>query len=421
MSMAGSTTMNPTEALSGGNLAAQLRRAERRRKLRALTLTLPLLAFLVVFFLVPLASLLIRAVENPEVADALPRTGQALAQWDRKSAPPAAAYSALLDDFTAFEETAEAGALARRLNSEVAGARSLVMRTYRALPLGDNLGPEQARDKLLELDERWAELPYWQTIAKNSSRWTPDYLLASIDLKRNAQGDIVKVGPNAAAFSDILVRTFKISAIVTLVALLMGYPLAYWLSTLGERKANILLILVLLPFWTSVLVRIAAWIVLLQNNGLVNRFLMWIGVTDAPIPLLFNRLGVTIAMVHILLPFMILPLYSVMKSVPSNYLRAAISLGSAPLAAFFRVYLPQTYPGVAAGGLLVFITCIGYYVTPALLGGPADQMLSYYVAQYTNVEVNWGMACALGSVLLTCTLILYALYRKLGKAELSLG
>jgi putative spermidine/putrescine transport system permease protein len=177
----------------------------------------------------------------------------------------------------------------------------------------------------------------------------------------------------------------------------------------------VLLILVLLPFWTSVLVRIAAWIVLLQNNGLVNRFLMWLGATDAPIPLLFNRVGVIIAMVHILLPFMILPLYSVMKSVPPNYLRAAISLGSAPLAAFVRVYLPQTYPGVAAGGLLVFITCIGYYVTPALLGGAADQMLSYYVAQYTNVEVNWGMACALGGVLLTATLVLYALYRKVPK------
>jgi putative spermidine/putrescine transport system permease protein len=421
MSMASGTTMNSSQTISDGSLAAQLGRAERRKKLRALTLTLPLLAFLVVFFLVPLASLLIRAVENPEVADALPRTGQALAGWDRKSEPPAAAYAALLDDFTAFEETAEAGALARRLNSEVAGARSLVMGTYRALPLGENLSPEQAREKLLEHDERWAELPYWQTIAKNSSRWTPDYLLASIDLKRDAQGNVVKVGPNAAAFSDILVRTFKISAIVTLSALLLGYPLAYWLSTLGDRKANILLILVLLPFWTSVLVRIAAWIVLLQNNGLINRFLMWLGITDAPIPLLFNRLGVTIAMVHILLPFMILPLYSVMKSVPTNYLRAAISLGSSPLGAFFRVYLPQTYPGVAAGGLLVFITCIGYYVTPALLGGPADQMLSYYVAQYTNVEVNWGMACALGSVLLTCTLVLYALYRKLGKAELSLG
>ena len=354
MSVASGSPMTHPAVLSGTRLATQLGRAERRKKLRALALTLPLLVFLVVFFLVPLASLLIRAVENPEVADALPRTGQ-------------------------------------------------------------------ARAKLLEQDERWGELPYWQTIAKNSSRWTPDYLLASVDLKRTAEGEIVSVGPDAAAFSDILVRTFAISAIVTLAALLLGYPLAYWLATLSERKANILLILVLLPFWTSVLVRIAAWIVLLQNNGLVNRFLMWVGVTDAPIPLLFNRLGVIIAMVHILLPFMILPLYSVMKSVPPNYLRAAISLGSPPLAAFFRVYLPQTYPGVAAGGLLVFITCIGYYVTPALLGGPGDQMLSYYVAQYTNVVVNWGMACALGSVLLVCTLVLYALYRKLGKAELSLG
>ena len=182
-----------------------------------------------------------------------------------------------------------------------------------------------------------------------------------------------------------------------------------------------MMILVLVPFWTSVLVRIAAWIVLLQNNGLINRLLMFIGATDTPVPLLFNRLGVIIAMVHILLPFLILPLYSVMKSVPPNYLRAAVSLGSTPLSAFFKVYVPQTYPGVAAGGLLVFITAIGYYVTPALLGGPSDQMLSYYVAQYTNVQVNWGMASALGSVLLVTTLGLYGLYRKFGKAELSLG
>ncbi|MBW8317075.1 MAG: ABC transporter permease, partial [Hydrogenophaga sp.] len=315
-----------------------------------------------------------------------------------------AAYAAILAERGGLEETAQAGVLARRLNSEVAGARSLVMGTYRALPLGDNLSADEARSKLIEHDARWEELPYWQTIAKNSSRWTPDYLLAALDFKRNAQGDIERVGAEEAAFSDILGRTFQMSAVVTFFCLLLGYPLAYWLSTLSERKANVLLILVLL-----------------QNNGLVNRFLIWIGATDAPIPLLFNRLGVIIAMVHILLPFAILPLYSVMKSVPPNYLRAAISLGSTPLAGFFRVYLPQTYPGVAAGGLLVFITCIGYYVTPALLGGPADQMLSYYVAQYTNVEVNWGMACALGGVLLTATMVLYALYRKVSKAELSLG
>ena len=409
--------------MAGGtlDLAAQLGRAERRRKTRAFVLTLPLLVFLLAFFLVPLASLLVRAVENPEVADALPLTGQALADWDRDSPPPAAAYAALLADLSAVSETSQVGVLARRLNSEVAGGRSLVMGTYRALPLGENLSPDEAKAKLIEHDARWEELPYWQAIAKNSSRWTPDYLLTAVDLKRTPQGDIVRVGEGEAAFSDILGRTFQMSAVVTFFCLLLAYPLAYWLSTLSERKANVLLILVLLPFWTSVLVRIAAWIVLLQNNGLVNRFFMWLGVTDTPIPLLFNRVGVIIAMVHILLPFAILPLYSVMKSVPPNYLRAAISLGSAPFAAFVRVYLPQTYPGVAAGGLLVFITSIGYYVTPALLGGPSDQMLSYYVAQYTNVEVNWGMACALGSVLLTTTLILYAVYRKVSKSELSLG
>ena len=413
--------------MAGGtlDLATQLRRAERRRKQRAVALTLPLLAFLVVFFLVPLASLLVRAVENPEVADALPRTGQALAGWDRHSPPDAAAFAAVIADLSAIEDTAQAGVLARRLNSEVPGGRSLVMGTYRAVQSEDSgfkdLPAEQARAKLIEQDARWEELPYWQAIAQNSSRWTPDYLLAAVDLKRTPQGDIVRVADDEAAFSDILGRTFQMSAVVTFFCLLLAYPLAYWLSTLPERKANILLILVLLPFWTSVLVRIAAWIVLLQNNGLVNRFFMWIGLTDAPIPLLFNRVGVIIAMVHILLPFAILPLYSVMKSVPPNYLRAAISLGSAPFAAFVRVYLPQTYPGVAAGGLLVFITSIGYYVTPALLGGAGDQMLSYYVAQYTNVEVNWGMACALGGVLLTTTLILYSIYRKVSKAELSLG
>lgn len=405
----------------GTELTQQLRRAERRKKGRALALTVPLLLFLLVFFLVPLASLLVRAVENPEVADALPRTGQALRAWDRHSPPPASAYAGLLADLAALPETAQAGSLARRLNSEVAGGRSLIMGTYRALPLGNPGTPDQAREAMLAHDGRWGELPYWQAIAKNSSRWTPDYLLAAVDLRRTPEGAIERVPEGEAAFSDILLRTFQMSAVVTACALLLGYPLAYWLSTLSERHANLMLILVLLPFWTSVLVRIAAWIVLLQNNGLLNRFLMWLGLTDAPLPLLFNRTGVIIAMVHILLPFMILPLYSVMKSVPSNYLPAAISLGSPPLAAFFRVYLPQTYPGVAAGGLLVFITCIGYYVTPALLGGAGDQMLSYYVAQYTNVEVNWGMACALGGVLLTTTLVLYALYRKVAKAELSLG
>jgi putative spermidine/putrescine transport system permease protein len=404
-----------------GNLARQLKRAERRRRAFAISLTLPLLLFLMVTFLVPIGALLVRAVENPEVANTLGHTAQALAHWNRTAAPPDEAYAGLIEDLSAISEQADAGALARRLNSEVSGARSLIMNTYRALPMEKGLTPAQVREHMLAQDPRWAELSYWQAIAKNSSRWTPDYLLTSVDLKRNVQGDIEQVDADSAAFRKILLRTFKISAIVTLFSLLLGYPLAYWLSTLSARKANMLMILVLVPFWTSILVRVAAWIVLLQSNGLVNRSLMGLGLIDDPLPLLFNRLGVIIAMVHILLPFMILPLYSVMKSVPNTYLRAAISLGSSPLAAFFRVYVPQTWPGVGAGGLLVFILSIGYYVTPALLGGADDQMLSYYIAQYTNVNVNWGMACALGAVLLTATLVLYALYRRVVKSELSLG
>jgi putative spermidine/putrescine transport system permease protein len=417
------TLAAPTPAGIGrpGALRGSLARAERRRKLRAFALTLPLLVFLLLTFLVPIAALLKRAVENPEVATALPRTVVALEKWNRLAVPPPEAFAAVAADLGGLPDSADAGALARRLNSEVAGARSLVMNTYRALPLEGAADAAAVKAKLIALDERWTEVKYWQAIAKNGSRWTGDYLLASLDLRRGAQGGIERMPEDQRVFGGILARTFEISAVVTLWCLVLGYPLAYWLSTLPARRANVLMILVLVPFWTSILVRVAAWIVLLQSAGLVNRALMGLGLVEQPLALLFNRTGVIIAMVHILLPFMILPLYSVMKSVPPTYLRAAVSLGSSPLAAFLRVYVPQTYPGIGAGGLLVFILAIGYYVTPALLGGASDQMLSYYVAQYTNVNVNWGMAAALGALLLAATLVLYALYRRLMKTELSLG
>ncbi len=405
-------------------LAKALSRAEGRRKRQALLLTLPLLAFLVAVFIVPIGALLMRAVENPEVARALPRTAQALAGWDRQSEPAPAAFAAVVADLSAMPDSADAGALARRLNSEVPGSRSLVMGAYRASQdaLRDPaLKAEDVRARLLEMDPRWAELPYWQAIAKNASRWTPDYLLAAVDLRREAEGGIERMPEDQRVFGRILLRTFQISVVVMLTCLLLGYPLAYWLSTLPARKANVLMILVLVPFWTSILVRVAAWIVLLQREGLINKALLGLHVVAEPLALLFNRTGVIIAMTHILLPFMILPLYSVMKSVPPTYVRAAVSLGSTPLAAFVRVYVPQTYAGIGAGALLVFILSIGYYVTPALLGGADDQMLSYYIAQYTNVDVNWGMAAALGALLLGSTLALYGVYRRFARAELSLG
>lgn len=405
--------------MAGGEVdAARALASERRsRVLRALGLTAPLLAFLAFTFLVPIAALLLRAVENPEVARALPATVAILETWKDSAAPPDSVYRAFADDLLAMTEAADAGGLARRLNSELPGARSLVMGAFRQRDSFATLDEPAAKAAFLALDERWQQPDLWRVIARNGSRWTPDYLLASVDRRRDASGAVVAVPDEQAVFVRILLRTLGIGATVTLLCLGLAYPLAWWLSTLPARKANGLLILVLVPFWTSVLVRVAAWIVLLQSEGLVNRALAGLGWIDRPLELLFNRTGVIIAMVHILLPFMILPLYSVMKGIPRDYQRAAVSLGSHPLGAFLRVFVPQTLPGVTAGVLLVFILSIGYYVTPALLGGPADQMLSSSVAQYANVELNWGMACALGAVLLTATLALYGVYRRFATGE----
>lgn len=394
--------------------------AQRRRTRRALLLVAPLALFLLVTFVIPIASLLTRAVDNPEVIQTLPRTLQALKQWDGHTEPPEAAFQALAQDLAQAKNSPGAGELARRLNYEISGYRSLIFKTLRRMPIQAS-EDHPASQQLIALDKRWAEPAYWAVIANNDKTWTPYYLLASLDLKLDADGHVAAVPPGTSAFQEIFSRTFVISLVVTLITLLLGYPLAYWITRLSKRRANLILICILIPFWTSVLVRIAAWVVLLQREGLINKALTSLGLISEPLPLLFNRLGVYIAMVHILLPFMVLPLYSVMQSVPASYQRAAVSLGSHPFAAFWRIYVPQTYPGIVAGSLLVFIIAIGYYITPALLGGAGDQMVSYYVAYFTNQTINWGMASALGLLLLVGTLLLYALYRRISGRELALS
>jgi putative spermidine/putrescine transport system permease protein len=410
---------------STNKLKRELKAAEAKKRAMALLLIAPLALFLLMIFVVPIGALLTRAVQNPEIATALPHTITALRDWDRKSVPTDAAYAALATDLTAVADGEAMGALARRLNTEIPGYRSLVAKTARAMPLNDDAGhalpPAQVKAKILEVDERWGDAKYWQAIAKNGSTISPFYLLASLDHKQDAFGHIIPTDPEQQIYLAVFSRTFVIGFAVTVFALLLGYPLAYWISTLNERRANLVMILVLIPFWTSILVRVAAWIVILQSEGLVNKALIGSGLIHDPLALLFNRVGVYISMTHILLPFMILPLYSVMKSIPPTYQRAAISLGSHPFAAFWRVYVPQTYPGIGAGALLVFILAIGYYITPALLGGPNDQMVSYYVAYFTNVTINWGMACALGGLLLAATLVLYVIYGRFTRSNVSLG
>jgi len=220
------------------------------------------------------------------------------------------------------------------------------------------------------------------------------------------------------------IRTLKVSFIVTLACLLLAYPVAYLLATLPASKSNLLMICVLMPFWTSLLVRIVAWMVMLQSNGVVNDTLVSLNVLDDDnrLEMMYNFTGAIIVMTQILLPFMILPLYSVMKNIPPTYMKAAQNLGATPTLAFIRVYMPQTVPGIGAGCILVFIVAIGYYITPELVGGRDGQMIGNYIARHMQKTLNWGLASAMGAILLTVILVLYWVYdRMIGINNLKMG
>ncbi|GEO81246.1 ABC transporter permease [Pararhodospirillum oryzae] len=391
-------------------LKARLHRAERRRKLGAFALVAPLLLFLLVTFLVPIADMMRRAVHDPELSQVWPRVCGAIDTWtDRAHLPGESVFAALAADIQESHKARTLATAARRLNYDAAGARSLVFGTARALPSRASSWTET----LIAIDERWANPEVWAAVARASGPLTSFFLLQAVDLERSPTGGLRAAPPDESIYVDVLTRTFVVAFSVTGLCLLLGFPVAYLLANLPDRLAYPLMILVLLPFWTSLLVRTAAWVVLLQDKGLVNEFLMTLGLIDDPLRLIFNRVGVVIAMTHVLLPFLILPLYSVMKGIKPVYMRAARSLGAPPTVAFVRIYLPQTLPGIGAGTLLTFILALGYYITPALVGGASDQMLSYFIAFYTSDTVNWGMAAALGTVLLAATLILYSVYSRL--------
>jgi putative spermidine/putrescine transport system permease protein len=395
-------------------LQQQLAHSERRRIIAALLLITPLVGFLFFTFLVPIGGMLWRSVEDREVGRIMPRTVAAIGYWNGQGLPDVASYAALAADLGTASQAGTMGEAAKRLNYDVNGFRTLLAKTARMLP---QVGSRDAKDALIQIDRRWGEPDTWAAIKRASGPLTTFYLLSAIDLKRNATGGIIAAPENTRIYREVLVRTFTVSLVVTVFCLALGFPLAYLLATAPQNVANLLMILVLLPFWTSLLVRTTAWIVLLQNEGLVNEALLYLGIIDHPMRLIYNRFGVYVAMTHVLLPFMILPLYGVMQAIQPSYMRAALSLGASPRIAFTRVYLPLTLPGIAAGCLLVFILALGYYITPALVGGAADQMISYFIAFYTTDTVNWGMASALGAVLLVSTLVLYGVYQRLVGSE----
>ncbi len=403
----------------GVPLKTKLQRAERRRKLKAVGLVLPLFLFVLLAFVIPIGVMLFNAVHDDTLVAQLPRTTSAIAAWDGTNLPDETVYAALVQDLKQGwkdKTVAEAG---KRMNYEMPGARSQVVSSARQ---ASKLVAGPYKEAMIAINPLWADPTTWSLIKRGASAYTSYYLLRSLDYQFDAQSRIVASPPENAIYRDVFGRTLVISVTVTLATLLLGYPVAYLLAMLPLRTSNLLMIMVLLPFWTSLLVRTTAWVVLLQEHGVINDTLLWLGLISKPAQLIFNRVGTIVAMTHIQLPFTLLPIYSVMKTISPSHVRAARSLGAGPFYAFWRVYFPQTIPGIAAGCLLTFILCLGYYITPALVGGPTDQMVSYFVALYTNRELNWGMASALGAILLTATLILYYTYNKLiGVDRIKLG
>jgi len=380
---------------------------------------LPLFLFLLASFIAPIGAMLARGVTDTDIARILPRVTAELARWDGRGSPPESAYAALIVDVRAAREAGTLASAATRLNYDVAGYRTLLFATGRALS-GEPAG--SAREALIAIDPKWGERETWAALRRAGGPVTDFYLLAAVDLRRDADGAVTASPPEQAVFRNVLGRTLWIAGVVTLACLVLGYPVAFFIARQPPLRASMLLFLVLLPFWTSLLVRTVAWVVLLQREGILNNLLLSLGLISEPVRMIFNRFAVYVAMVHVLLPFMVLPLYAVMKGISPTYVRAAWSLGARPATAFRRVYLPQTLPGIGAGCLMVFIQALGYYITPALVGGADDQMISYFIAFYASKTVNWGMAAALSIMLLAATLALYAVYNRLvGVERMRLG
>ncbi len=396
----------PLTIISNGQ-KREFRRETRRKQLISHMLVLPLLVFIAILFVGPILGMLSRSVENTELVAGLPTVARAIDDWDETGLPAETTYLALAKDLANPGLRPERAGAARRLNYELPGYRTLLLGTARKIDRIQDQIDANAKQALIQLDPRWGDPAYWHAIKRASTKMTPYYLLAAIDLKVNDDGLVVRADPEQRIFIDILLRSLWVGTVVTIICLLLAFPVANFMVAAGPRLRALVLLSILLPFWTSLLVRTTAWIVVLQREGLVNDILTSLSVVQDPLELVFNRFGVYVAMVHILLPFMVLPLYSVMQGIPPSFMRAAASLGAPPLQAFFKVYLPMTLPGVGAGCLLTFIIAVGYYITPALVGGAQDQMIGYFIAFFTNMRLNWGMASALSFILLICIMALY--------------
>lgn len=399
----------------GVPLKTKLKQTERRMKIRAMGLVLPLLAFISITFLWPIGLMVYRGVDNPVFSQAMPNTNAALARWDTQAdeIPPEEIIAIVARDLIQARKDKTMGKVATRMNYDLPASRSLITSSSRKLSKieGDVLWTEE----MLKIDKRWGERKTWMAMRLASERYSMVFYMAALDRTFDEDGEITMQPEERQIYVTLFWRTIWVSLLITVLCVLLAYPISYLMATLPLRISNLLMVMVLLPFWTSLLVRTTSWIVLLQKQGVLNDIMVFIGLFDdeSRIRMIYNMQGTVIAMTHILLPFMVLPLYSVMKTISPSYVRAARSLGATPARAFWKIYFPQSVPGIGAGSILVFILAVGYYITPALVGGESGQLISNFIAFHMQKSLNWGLAAALGGILLGGVLALYWLYNKL--------
>ena len=394
------------------SLTRQLANAERRNKIKAFLLVLPLLLFVLASFIVPIGSLVWQGGYSGTFANALPETSKLLAAWDAKLPVSEELVKSFVTELKAskLKDPATPTRVATVVNRELSGSVSKFKQVMNASDLA-----APYKEKLTTLNSEWEKPALWRAMKIVSPSFTPRFYLQAVDLRLTAEGDIKPEGDENAIHLLLFGRTLMVAALVTFFCALLGFPIAYLLAHTETKTSNMLLIIVLLPFWTSLLVRTTAWIALLQQNGVVNDFLVAIGLIDNDhrLVMMYNMFATLVAMTHVLLPFMILPMFSVMKTIKPNLVRAALSLGATPWTAFWKVYFPQTIPGLGAGFLLVFILAVGYYITPALVGGQSGQLISNIIAFHMQKTLNWSLASAIATLLLIGVLLLYWLYNRL--------
>ena len=405
----------------GVPLEVSLKKAEKKNKIKAFLLVAPLLFFILITYVFPIGGMLTRSIDDRMITKMLPKTYAAMENWDGKELPPEEVFKSFYLDYKILIENKTQGKLSTQLNYTKNGFKSILKKLARKMK---NFDEGNYKEQIMDVHKRWADVEYWKAIKRRAPEITYSKYLKGIDMYENESGEIVSVPEDRRIHRILWLRTLEIAFFVTLFCFLMAYPIAHLLATLPMKYSNLLMICVLLPFWTSLLVRTASWMILLQQQGVINDFFVMIGLVadDARPEMMYNKTGSYVAMTQILLPFMVLPLYSVMKTISPSLMRAGKSLGGTPFVSFFKIYFPLTIPGIGAGCLLVFILAIGYYITPALVGGASGTLISNQIAYHMKSTLDWSFASALGLMLLTGVMVIYWVYNKIvGIDNIKLG